>query len=430
MEKLNLKVVQACASALLLVVNSEINATCKEEQATQAQNALTLICATVQELATAEKVASPFAGAPTQAEPPQKKLLQEEKNEENNRILKFTEKEVSKLPMNFRKHFKINNYYVSARKRIRGKNSYSIEIRYRHEKDGYNISASGRTVEEAKAKFIEKVNLMELNIANSKIPTTFEKFAMYYFENFKKRKVAPQTYKNDLQRIYRHIIPVFGDIHLKSITALQCQNFIDQFVDAGKGKTAEELRSLLNQIFKMAVKHGILKTNPIDITFHQKHERQHGSALTVEEEKILLNSTAGTPYQLMFAVALYTGLRPNEYQTARIDGDFIVAVNSKRKNGKVEYKKIPITPMLRPYLDGVTKLEMYTAKAIRVRFNKILPNHIMYDLRTTFYTRCRMCGIADAARDEFVGHSSGVLSDTYTDLPDAYLLKEGSKFKY
>lgn len=374
---------------------------------------------------------APFAGATTtQAETPQTKLLQKEENEGNNRILKFTEKEVSKLPMNFRKHFKINNYYVSARKRIRGKNSYSIEIRYRHEKDGYNISASGRTVEEAKAKFIEKVNLIEANAFSVKVPTTFEAFTMYYFENFKKRKVAELTYKNDMLRVKRHLLPYFKDMPLKSITALQCQNFIDSFVESGRGKTAEELRSILNQIFKMAVKHGILKMNPIDITFYQKHERQHGSALSMEEEKILLDSTAGTPYQLVFAVALYTGLRPNEYQTARIDGDFIVAVNSKRKNGKVEYKKIPITPMLAPYLDNVTELNMYTPNKIRARFYKILPNHILYDLRTTFYTRCRMCGISDAARDEFVGHSSGVLSDTYTDLPDEYLLKEGKKFKY
>jgi hypothetical protein len=34
----------------------------------------------------------------------------------------------------------------------------------------------------------------------------------------------------------------------------------------------------------------------------------------------------------VFALALYTGLRPNEYNTAKIEGNFIVAVNSKRKN--------------------------------------------------------------------------------------------------
>jgi integrase len=59
--------------------------------------------------------------------------------------------------------------------------------------------------------------------------------------------------------------------------------------------------------------------------------------------------------------------------------------------------------------------------------NSRLPNHKLYDLRTTFYTRCDEYGVAAPARDEFVGHSSGVLTNTYRDLSDEYLLKEGAK---
>ena len=166
------------------------------------------------------------------------------------------------------------------------------------------------------------------------------------------------------------------------------------------------------------------------MVFHTKHERKHGTALSKEDEKLLLDSTAGTPQQRMFAVGLYTGMRPNEYETARLEGDFIVAINSKRKNGKVEYKKIPITPRLRPYLDGVNKLQFSSLRIMRDRFNKLFPNHKLYDLRTTFYTRCQECGIAPVARDEFVGHSLGELGNTYTDLSDEFLLAEGQKFKY
>lgn len=132
----------------------------------------------------------------------------------------------------------------------------------------------------------------------------------------------------------------------------------------------------------------------------------------------------------MFAVALYTGLRPNEYCTARIESKFIVAVNSKRKTKKIEYKKIPITPMLRPYLIGVTELKFYIPEVMRDKFKSILTNHRLYDLRTTFYTRCKECGIADVAIMEYVGHSLGKLGNTYTDLSDEFLLKEGEKFKY
>ena len=132
----------------------------------------------------------------------------------------------------------------------------------------------------------------------------------------------------------------------------------------------------------------------------------------------------------MFAIGLYTGLRPNEYKTAYIEDGFIVANNSKRKNGKVELKKIPITPMLAPYVKEGDSLSFYRLGQIRHKFNGILPNHKLYDLRTTFYTRCMECGVAEAAIKKYVGHTLGGLADTYADLGDDFLRREGQKFCY
>ena len=217
---------------------------------------------------------------------------------------------------------------------------------------------------------------------------------------------------------------------LKDITPLLCQQLIDRLVDEGKGKTAEDVFSLINCTFKVAIKHNLIQHNPLDIVIHDKHQRQHGKALTVEEERHML-SVASEPFRTIFAVMLYTGVRPNEYETIRITENMIYARNSKRHNGKEETKRIPITPMLRPYITPDCDLPLMGVQTIRRGFNAIFgKTHKLYDLRTTFYTRCQMCNVAPAARDEFVGHSSGELANTYTDLPDDYLIQEGHRLNY
>lgn len=117
----------------------------------------------------------------------------------------------------------------------------------------------------------------------------------------------------------------------------------------------------------------------------------------------------------MFAIALYTGMRPNEFYSAHLEGNIITAINSKRKN---------------VYLIDVDKIEFCSLRILRNRFNKLFHNHKLYDLRTTFYTRCQECNVSPVARDEFVGHSLGQLGNTYTDLSTEFLIREANKLNY
>ena len=74
-------------------------------------------------------------------------------------FLKFTEKEIFKMPKPFRKIFRVDGNKAHVRKRADGRYKCSFEIRYA--KKPYNkhpISASGATLEIAKARFIEKLN--------------------------------------------------------------------------------------------------------------------------------------------------------------------------------------------------------------------------------------------------------------------------------
>lgn len=260
------------------------------------------------------------------------------------------------------------------------------------------------------------------------VPTTFNAFATYYFNNFRIKQVKENTFRADFYRYKNYLQPYFKEKPIKQITPLDCQKLLDSIKEQGKGKTADEIYSLMSIIFKMAIKHSIISNNPLDVILHIKHDKEHGSALTKDEELRLKSALQGNKHLQPIMLLLYTGLRPNELKSAKINGNFIIAENSKRKNRKVEYKKIPISKMLAPYIkDG---LDVYNYEYMRKIFKNILPNHILYDLRRTFYSRCKECGLSEHAIKEFMGHSLGEIGNAYTSLSDTFLIQEMSKFYY
>lgn len=336
------------------------------------------------------------------------------------KYLEFTQKEISSMPQKYRKMFRVGKLRAYMRERRRG-GSINYEARCRM--DNINISAGGTTKEEARQRFIEKLNALEHGVKTT--PTKFGDFIEFYFENFRKRKVAANTYKTDYDRVKKHILPALGEMRLSAITPSVCQAFIDKFSD--KGKTAQELFSLLSQTFKCAIAHHLIQFSPLDTLIRPTHESVNGTALTREQEARLLSETP-EKYREAFAIAIYTGLRPNEYETLRRDGDMLIAKNSKRKNRKIEYKRIPVCPMLRPYISESPS--MPCPKTLWNAFKKLFPDHTLYDLRTTFNTRCVECHVDDNARKLMMGHSLGRLANTYTDVSDEFLRQEAEKLFY
>ena len=331
------------------------------------------------------------------------------------------------MPKTIRHFFRMQGKTVHYR--IRQDNRYRKSYEVRFAKKPFNnppISVSAPTLSELRAKFIEKLNNYVIPDESAPtIPSTFDGFALYWFDNFHRRNVAAKTYKNNLRLYNRHIKAKLEKFTLQALPPAVVQELLEGL--PGNGKTADDVRSILNQIFETAIKHNKLKFNPLNFFVYSPHERESGVELTRSEELKLLNAYAGTVYEIIFAVILYTGLRPNEYKTARIDGEFIIARNSKRKKGKYEEKKIPICSHLRSHLSGISKLPIRHEVGIRDHFNRLFPDHTLKDLRKTFDTRCVECKVDYYARKKFVGQSVGKLDKTYIGNLDDFLLTEGKK---
>ena len=341
-----------------------------------------------------------------------------------NGYVEFNEKEIYSMPKNIKRIIIMQKLRCRLRTRTSGKNSFVYEIRLR--KDGYNISACGKTIDLAKLNFLTKLKTAQVKDEAQSSSTSLSAFATYYFKNFYQPKVSSDTFKSYMTVYSNHILPALGMRQLTSITPLNVKLLFDKVLAQGKGRTVEDIRTLLNLLFKGAIAHGITSINPVDTVFYVKHQRQTGNVLTKETERQLIPKLKTNPLGKFIAIYLFTGLRRNELYKFTINDDFIIAVNSKRKNGQIEHKRIPIIAALRPFVrDGIGTLP--PENKLREYFKALLPNHTIKDLRKTFNTRCKEFGVSDHARKHFMGHSLGPVDGTYTDLSDEYLLKEAKK---
>ena len=82
--------------------------------------------------------------------------------------------------------------------------------------------------------------------------------------------VAAETLSVSLNQYKNHISPHFKNVPLRKITLKTCQDLLDTLDEQGKGKTLDDVHSILNMIFKAAVKNNLLQYNPLDMVFHTK----------------------------------------------------------------------------------------------------------------------------------------------------------------
>ena len=311
--------------------------------------------------------------------------------------------------------------------------------------NGIDVHGSAADPDECTTRFLDdlsqKVLALEESGARGKATPNalFTDWAEIWFVEVFKPNVTQNTFENEFGRYEKHIAPFFQGKRLRQVTPLDCIQFFNLLKKKGIERTAEGCYGNMKRIFDFALKSGVIRSNPMDTVQPIKHERENGVPLSREEERTFLERIRGMKYEAVFVLALYTGLRPCEYETARIEGEFVVAQNRKQKNvKKIVFKKIPITPMLRPYLPLIEsampewqELTANSAQRARWQFQEMAPEHKMYDLRTTFATRSQECGVSETVVQTWMGHSPRtLLGKVYTKYSDDYLLSEGKKVDY
>lgn len=195
---------------------------------------------------------------------------------------------------------------------------------------------------------------------------------------------------------------------------------------------------MLNCIFDMAAEdYNIL--SPMKKVVLPYHQSKQGVALTKDEEERLVKyclahkEVEGTDALL---VLLYFGLRKSELASIEvIDGKWLQCETSKERLGQnVVLRKIPFTPMAKrilPYID-FKKAKNANLNTISTRMKRLFPDHHPHELRHTFISRCKECGVQSEVVSIWAGHSlSGTITSTvYTHYSDEFQLHEAERVVY
>ena len=346
---------------------------------------------------------------------------------------KFSQKEIKEMPR--LKDFK-----------IRIKNNRYYEIRFR--RYGYNVSFSSTNFEVAKRKAFDWLSTFEEQIKpqvhftvlsksdsehfNISKNIIFKQFADDYMFKVKIKRVKPitfKTYKNYYENI---IIPTFGKLSLKSIKPIFIQGFLDKIANKTP-RACEDIKMLLNNIFDYAVNNGVIERNPIKAVYIKKHEREKGQALSPDEESKFIADIKGTPCESVFLKMLYSGVRPGEVNSIKEDtiNNTITIANGKLKSYQKNLTRtIPIFPK---YAETLSKplTKRYNLNKLREEFKRFCPNNTLKDLRHTFTTRARECGIDNELVAVWTGHSLGnITSSVYTHFSMEFQQAQAKKLTY
>lgn len=331
-------------------------------------------------------------------------------------FLKFTQKEIMRMPQRFRKEFRAGRLTAHVRKKENG--VYEIRVQFH----GERIEVSAKLLDVAKERFLKKLTEYtpkEDGRVTPKIP--FTEYMAQWLNTVRRPTVKEETYEGYCRTYKTYILPTFGTTPISEVRAFDLQELINRYSAQEKNRTAKKIYQLLKSALEAAVADGLLPRSPMDKVVLQPYEVENGVPLTLEEERAFMQKFFAEPTILRqaFAFLIYTGLRRAELGSVRVsDGWVELASGKQRKGFKPKIRRLPVSPMLErilPLIDVEKITEISPTKLTR-KCPKEIPGHHTHDLRHTFVTRAQECKIQRELVSFWAGHrpDNSVTSTVYT----------------
>lgn len=174
-------------------------------------------------------------------------------------------------------------------------------------------SLYGDTQKEVRQKMTAVLSELDKGTYQTPNKTTVSEWLTEWLTIFCTNKVKPLTFHSYQAIIQRHIVPVIGAVKLQAVKGTHVQKVYNTMTGAGlSGKTVKNVSAVLHKAFSVAVKQGLIVSNPCDGAELPKVERHEIAPLTDAEIPLFLAAIEESPMRNAYALCLFAGPREGE----------------------------------------------------------------------------------------------------------------------
>lgn len=186
------------------------------------------------------------------------------------------------------------------------------------------VGKDRKTAMKAATQYRKKLALGEIDFSNGKIKQhhIFGEFFNEYTNKVAKHRLKYNTWKSYEKRIKRHLLPVWKNREISSITRQEVKQFL--LKKRAKGLVVDNLRVVICAVFSEAVEREIIPTNPahrLGKFFRNDKFRTPPKFLGKEQVAILLQTAQqhAPKFHDFILTAFRTGMRLGELQALAWD---------------------------------------------------------------------------------------------------------------
>jgi integrase len=178
--------------------------------------------------------------------------------------------------------------------------------------DGRRITKYGKTQKECREWVKEMLTKIDGGLTYPGLNLTLERYLAIWL-NGKELSQRPKTLAQYRMITEQYINPGLGRKRLQDIHPIHINLLYQARRDEGRGaRTVQLIHTVLHSALKQAVREGLIVRNPVDAVQRPKVERKELPILNEEEARIFLKAVSGNRLEVLYYLALITGIREGE----------------------------------------------------------------------------------------------------------------------